>query len=60
MSPGGIGIREGVMIELLSEIGVLKQNAIQISIMARIWMTIPEFIIAGYFLIKKKSKEPIK
>ena len=48
------------MIELLSEIGVLKQNAIQISIMARIWMTIPEFIIAGYFLIKKKSKESIK
>ena len=60
MSPGGIGIREGVMIELLSEIGVLKQNAIQISIMARIWMTIPEFIIAGYFLIKRKSKESIK
>ena len=60
MSPGGIGIREGVMIELLSEIGVLKQNAIQISIMARIWMTIPQFIIAGYFLIKRKSKESIK
>ena len=60
MSPGGIGIREGVMIELLSEIGVLKQNAIQISIMARIWMTIPDLIIAGYFLIKRKSKESIK
>ena len=60
MSPGGIGIREGVMIELLSDIGILKQNAIQISIMARIWMTVPEFIIAGYFLIKRKSKDSIK
>ena len=60
MSPGGIGIREGVMIELHSDIGILKQNAIQISIMARIWMTVPEFIIAGYFLIRQKSKDSIK
>lgn len=55
LTPGGLGIREGIMIELLNTIGVDKLTAVNLSFAARIWMTIPEFLAGGYFWLFHKS-----
>ena len=64
-APGGAGVREGVMIILLTliipeEPNIADAYAVSIAILARLWMTVSEFSVIGlgYLadIIKKKIK----
>ena len=57
LTPGGLGIREGVQVYLLNMFIPLPVSII-ISLSCRIWLTIGEFTIAliSFFLIMKKTE----
>lgn len=59
-SPGGLGVREGIMIYLLISIGISSQEATQISIDSRIWFLIGEVIIFITALISILFRKYIK
>jgi len=55
LTPGGIGVREGIMLLLLQKAGIQSQPAIYIAILSRIWMTIPELIMGSWFWLFNPS-----
>ena len=60
IAPGGIGVREGVLITILIGIGLEKQDAISISVISRLWFLVGEvfiFILASILSITDKDKK---
>lgn len=59
LSPGGLGIREGVMVFLLVSIGLSSKNSIQISVDSRIWFLFFEclvFVLSVISILCRKIK----
>ena len=57
VAPGGIGVREGILLSMLIALGVDKQNAITISIVSRLWFLVGEifiFLLASFLNYRKK------
>jgi len=52
-APAGIGVREGVLSLLLTEIMPLEQ-AVVIAVVARIWWTLGEIVLLGLFALLEK------
>jgi uncharacterized membrane protein YbhN (UPF0104 family) len=59
-APGGLGIREGVLVYLLSDL-IPGSVAVILSVLTRIWMTVIEIALIGVvYLIaqfRKRSRE---
>jgi uncharacterized membrane protein YbhN (UPF0104 family) len=60
VAPGGIGVREGILMSILIALGIEKQDAITISIVSRLWFLVGEvfiFLLASIlnYKINKKS-----
>jgi len=55
ISPGGLGVREGVLSVLLSAY-MPTHTAIYISIVSRIWFTLVELGMVLFFLLWRKQK----
>jgi uncharacterized membrane protein YbhN (UPF0104 family) len=60
ISPGGLGIREGVLIFFLKIIGFTPDLAVTISITSRLWFVIGEgyIFILAFILNRVYSMEP--
>ncbi|HAN00420.1 MAG TPA: hypothetical protein DCQ26_17635 [Marinilabiliales bacterium] len=54
--PGGIGVREGIIVLFLTTLGIDPKIAITISIIQRLWFISGEIFIFGIALIFKKQK----
>jgi uncharacterized membrane protein YbhN (UPF0104 family) len=57
IAPGGLGVREGLMVALLVSFGINTENAIVLSIISRLWFLIGEasiFFLA--FLLRKLKR----
>ena len=55
--PGGIGVREGIMVLLLTSSGMEPAMATTISVLSRIWFITGEiFIFSAAFVAKRKQK----
>lgn len=60
IAPGGIGIREGLLVTILIIFGVEKQDAVSISVISRLWFLVGEvfiFILASILSITDKDKK---
>lgn len=60
IAPGGIGVREGVLITILIGIGLEKQDAVSLSVISRLWFLVGEvfiFILASILSITDKDKK---
>lgn len=55
LSPGGLGIREGLLALCLINFGLNKQDAITISVASRLWFLVGEIFIFIYALILDKK-----
>jgi uncharacterized membrane protein YbhN (UPF0104 family) len=58
IAPGGIGVREGILLSMLIALGIDKQNAITISIVSRLWFLVGEvfiFLLASFFNYRLKN-----
>ncbi|MBW1893185.1 MAG: flippase-like domain-containing protein [Deltaproteobacteria bacterium] len=60
-APGGIGIREGIMIGYLSTLNITLPEAITISAASRLWFIIGEIFIfaTGYIAHRRQSFSPV-
>ncbi len=59
IAPGGIGVREGLLLSMLLALGIEKQDAITISIVSRLWFLVGEvfiFFLATILNIKMNKK----
>lgn len=54
IAPGGLGVREGVLVFWLHKGGLLVEEATTISLISRIWLLAGELFIFGLALILKK------
>jgi uncharacterized membrane protein YbhN (UPF0104 family) len=59
ISPGGLGVREGLLLFCLLGFGINKQDAITISVASRLWFLIGEFFIFFTSLILSKSQKSV-
>lgn len=59
LAPGGLGIREGLIVLLLSPF-VISNIAILFSVLARLLLSVVEVILLGIFYIVKKRKKIIR
>lgn len=63
-SPGGIGVREGVLVALLALLGIGLADSVTISVTSRLWFLIGEFVffivafVVNYFSLKQHTNEP--
>lgn len=58
IAPGGLGVREGLLVICLLAFGIEKQDAITISVASRLWFLIGEvfiFILALFLNIRDKN-----
>jgi hypothetical protein len=58
ITPGGLGVREGVMVGFLTLVSVPLKDALTLSILARFWFLLGElfiFILAVLFRIRKRG-----
>ncbi len=55
-APGGLGIREGILIGYLKLAGISTQEAVTISVSSRLWVLMGESLIfiLGYYLDKRR------
>lgn len=57
-APGGLGVREAIMIAALSELGVGEPAALALAISHRLSTVIGDGSVAVYFVILRKSRKP--
>jgi len=58
-SPGGLGIREGLLLFCLLSFGIDKQDAVTISVTSRLWFLIGEFFIFFTSLFFNRKQKPV-
>jgi uncharacterized membrane protein YbhN (UPF0104 family) len=58
ISPGGLGVREGVLVYYLSLTGLSTENAVIISVASRLWFLLGEtFIFITGFVLERRSNK---
>lgn len=60
VAPGGLGVREGLLVVCLLAFGLKSQDAVTISVASRLWFLVGEFFIFLLSIILKQNKYPFK